>query len=225
MQILLVCYFRVRVLFVWTSNQDKIFLDTNIDTRNLNERGHGLRKLIMWNVISLDGYFEGSKPWDLNFHQTAWGKELQDYSIEQLQTADMLVFGSKTYKGMADYWTKAEGEPETPYMSKIPKIVCSTTLKAAAWNNTTIIKDAVTELPKIKQQGDGNMFVFGSGMLSESLMKANLFDEYRLCVAPVFLGDGRRMFREGIPYQKLGLLTERTLQTGGVILMYAPIPK
>lgn len=55
----------------------------------------------MWNVISLDGYFEGKKAWDLDFHQTAWGKELEDYSLEQLRTADMLVFGGKTYEGMA----------------------------------------------------------------------------------------------------------------------------
>jgi len=66
------------------------------------------------------------------------------------------------------------------------------------------------------------MFVFGSGILSASLMKANLFDEYRLCVAPVFMGEGRRLFGEGLPYQKLKLLKEQRLQTGGVILMYAP---
>jgi dihydrofolate reductase len=179
----------------------------------------------MWNVISLDGYFEGAKAWDLDFHQSVWGKELEDYSIEQLGTADMLVFGSKTYQGMADYWSKADGEPETPHMNKIPKIVCSTTLEVAEWENTTIVKDAVAEIPKLKQQGDGNMFVFGSGMLSASLMKANLFDEYRLCVAPVFLGAGKRLFSEGLPYQKLKLLEARPLKTGGVILMYAPRPE
>jgi dihydrofolate reductase len=182
-------------------------------------------KLIMWNVISLDGYFEGEKPWDLDFHQSVWGKELEEYSIEQLGTADMLVFGSKTYAGMADYWIKAEGQPEAEPMNKIQKIVCSTTLETADWNNTTIVKDAVADIPKLKQQGDGNMFVFGSSTLSESLMKADLFDEYRLCVAPVFLGKGRRLFNEGIPYKKLELLQERRLQTGGVILMYAPTSK
>ena len=176
----------------------------------------------MWNVISLDGYFEGSKPWDLDFHQTVWGKELEDYVIEQLASADVLVFGSKTYLGMADYWTKAESQPEAEPMNKIAKIVCSMSLKTAEWSNTTIVRDAVAELPKLKQQGDGNMFVFGSGELSASLMKAGLFDEYRLCVAPVFLGDGRRLFSEGLPYQKLKLTQERTLQTGGVILMYTP---
>jgi len=184
-----------------------------------------MRKLIMWNVISLDGYFEGKKPWDLDFHQTVWGRELQDHSVEQLQTADMIIFGSKTYKGMADYWPKAKGEPEAPYMNRTPKIVCSTTLKSAEWENTTIVRDAVAEIPKLKQQGGGNMFVFGSGMLSESLMKADLFNEYRLCIAPVFLGGGRCLFNEGLPYQKLELLEERTLQTGGVMVKYAPVSK
>jgi len=128
----------------------------------------------MWNVISLDGCFEGKKPWDLDFHQTVWGKELQDHSVEQLKTADMIIFGSKTYKGMADYWSTAKGEPETSYMNRTPKIVCSTTLKSAEWGDTTIVRDAVAEIPKLKQQGGGNMFIFGSGILSESLMKAGL---------------------------------------------------
>lgn len=183
-----------------------------------------MRKLIMWNVISLDGYFEGEKAWDLEFHDLAWGKELENFSIEQLKSADMVIYGEKTYQGMADYWSKAEGET-ADYMNKIPKVVCSSTLKTANWNNTIIMKDAVTEIPKLKQEGDGNMFVFGSGILSKSLMKANLFDEYRLCVVPVFLGKGRRLFNEGLPYQKLKLLEARSLSTGGVVLSYAPVPK
>jgi dihydrofolate reductase len=183
-----------------------------------------MRKLIMWNVISLDGYFEGEKAWDLEFHDLAWGKELENFSIEQLKSADMVIYGEKTYQGMAEYWSRAEGET-ADYMNKIPKVVCSSTLKTANWNNTIIMKDAVTEIPKLKQEGDGNMFVFGSGILSKSLMKANLFDEYRLCVVPVFLGKGRRLFNEGLPYQKLKLLEAQPLQTGGIVLRYAPVPK
>jgi dihydrofolate reductase len=183
-----------------------------------------MRKLIMWNVISLDGYFEGEKAWDLNFHDLAWGKELEDFSIEQLKSADTIIYGEKTYKGMADYWSKAEGET-AKYMNKIAKIVCSKSLQTADWNNTKIVRDAVAELSKLKKEGEGNMFVFGSGILSESLMKADLFDEYRLCVVPVFLGKGRRLFNEGLPYQKLKLLDARQLQTSGVILRYVTVSK
>jgi dihydrofolate reductase len=185
-----------------------------------------MRKLIMWNVVTLDGYFEGEKNWDLGFHELVWGKELEDFSNEQLKSADMLIFGKTTYRGMADYWTKAEGDKAegeiAEYMNKLPKVVCSRKLKTADWNNTMIVKDAVAEIPKLKQQGNGDMFVFGSGNLSESIMKAELFDEFRLCVAPVFLGNGRLLFNQEIPHKKLKLLETRLLATGGIILRYAP---
>ncbi len=190
-------------------------------------RGVEMRKLIMWNLVSVDGFFEGEKAWDLNFHSLAWGKELEDISLEQLQSADMLIFGKETYVGMADYWPKAESEVAeiTKIMNKIRKVVCSRTLNAAGWNNTTIVRNAVAEVPKLKQEGDGNMFVFGSSRLSESLFRANLIDECRICVVPVILGKGRRLFRDGVPYQKLTLLEARPLQTGGIILRYAPVSK
>lgn len=184
-----------------------------------------MRKLIMWNVITLDGCFEGEKPWDLSFHELVWGKELEDFGSEQLASADMLVFGKNTYIGMADYWSKAEEGAEgttAKNMNAIKKIVCSASLESADWNNSTVVRDALAEIPKLKNEGDGNMFVFGSGTLSQSLMNTNLFDEYRLVVAPVILGKGRRLFTEGLAHKKLKLLEERTLASGGIIVRYAP---
>jgi dihydrofolate reductase len=178
-----------------------------------------MRKLIMWNVITLDGFFEGSKPWDLDFHQTVWGKELEDFTTDQLESADMVIYGTKTYMGMADYWSNSKDE-KAELMNEVPKVVCSATLKTTDWNNTTIVRDALTEIPKLKKEGDKNMFVFGSGELSASLMKASLFDEYRVCVAPVILGKGKRLFAEGLPRTKLSLLEAKPLKTGGVILKY-----
>ena len=137
------------------------------------------------------------------------------------------MFGATTYKGMAEYWTKAtEAEGEVAkFMNKIQKVVCSSTLKTADWNNTTIVKDAVAEIPTLKQQGNGDMYVFGSGKLSESLMKAELFDEFRLCIVPVFLGKGKLLFPYGTQHKKLKLLEARPLATGGIILRYAPDEK
>ncbi len=136
----------------------------------------------------------------------------------------MVIYGEKTYQGMADYWITETGEIADT-MNKMAKVVCSSTLKTANWKNTTIMKDAVSEIAKLKQEGDGNLFVFGSGNLSESLMNANLFDEYRLCVVPVFLGKGRRLFNKGLPNQKLKLLEARSLSAGGVLVRYAPFSK
>ena len=178
-----------------------------------------MKKLIMWNVVTLDGCFEGKKPWDLDFHNLVWGDELERLSIEQLDSADALIFGAATYKGMASYWSKEKGDI-ADRMNRIQKYACSSKLANADWNNTTILKDAVSEISKLKEKGDGNMFVFGSAALSNSLANAGLFDEYRLCLAPVILGQGRRLFNSGLPYQELSLLETRQLSTGGVLLRY-----
>lgn len=174
----------------------------------------------MWNVITLDGYFEGEKPWDLEFHSLVWGDELEQFSRQQLNTADMIIYGEKTYRGMAEYW-KSETGKIADRLNTMSKIVCSKTIQTADWAHTTIVRDAESEIAELKKEGDGNLFVFGSSILSAALMTAGLFDEYRLCIAPVFLGRGRKLFTDGIPYQKLKLIEETTLATGGVLMKYA----
>ena len=182
-----------------------------------------MRKLIMWNVITLDGYFEGNQNWDLSFHNVIWGQELEKLSIEQLRSADYLVFGRVTYEGMAAYWTNAQGEQEeiADLMNSIPKLVFSKTLKSADWNNTTLIKEnASAEIRKLKEQGGKDMYVFGSANLSETFINDNLFDEYRIEIASVILGSGRLLFRQGIASQNLSLVSTQQLLKGGVILKY-----
>jgi dihydrofolate reductase len=179
-----------------------------------------MRKLIMWNIITLDGYFEGNHNWDLPFHNVVWGQELEKLSIEQLNSADFLVFGRVTYEGMAAYWTKEEGEI-AGLMNKIPKLVFSRTLGSADWNNTILIKeDASAEIRKLKEQGSRDMYVFGSANLSETFVNDNLFDEYRIGIAPVILGSGRPLFRQGISHQQLSLVSTQQLSNGGVVLKY-----
>ena len=182
-----------------------------------------MRKLIMWNIITLDGYFEGNQNWDLSFHNVIWGQELEKLSIEQLRSADYLVFGRVTYEGMAAYWTNAQGEQEeiADLMNSIPKLVFSKTLKSADWNNTTLIKEnASAEIRKLKEQGGRDMYVFGSANLSETFINDNLFDEYRIGIASVILGSGRPLFRQGIASQNLSLVSTQQLLKGGVILKY-----
>jgi dihydrofolate reductase len=179
-----------------------------------------MRKLIMWNFITLDGYFEGNKNWDLSFHEVIWGEELQKLSIEQLNSADYLVFGRVTYEGMAAYWTTAKGEI-ADLMNKIPKLVFSKTLKSVDWNNSTLIKEnASAEISKLKAQGGRDMYLFGSANLAETFINDNLFDEYRIGIAPVILGSGRPLFRQGISSKNLSLVSTQQLLTGGVVLKY-----
>src|SRR6266446_1826379 len=171
-----------------------------------------MTKLIMWNLISLDGFFEGAKNWDLDFHQSVWGDELESLSLEQLSSAGGLLFGRITYEGMAAYWKTATG-----------KIVVSRTLERANWTNTKLIGgNVVAEIQKLKQQGNGNTFVFGSANLSATLLEHALFDEYRIAIAPVLLGRGKPLFPPNSHRLNLKLLDSRILSNGCVILRYGP---
>jgi dihydrofolate reductase len=184
-----------------------------------------MRRLVMWNLVTLDGFFEGPKSWDLDWHQYAWGDELEKLSLEQLKSADALLFGRVTYQGMASYWPTAKGENHeiADLMNGIPKIVFSTTLEKADWNNTKLVKEnAEMEVAKLKQQPGKDLFIFGSANLCSKLSERELIDEYRLCVTPVLLGSGNPLFKASSNKTKMKLLEARPLKSGSVILRYEP---
>ena len=182
-------------------------------------------RLVMWNLQTLDGCFEGNAPWDLEFHETAWGDELRQFSLEQAEEVGTLLFGRATYEGMASHWTTATG-PIADFMNDVPKVVFSRTLDAATWKNARLVRrDAADEVAELKRGEGKDLFVFGSAKLCDSLMRRDLFDELRLCVAPVVLGTGVPLFKPGGPRQNLALLQARPLATGGVILRYAGKPR
>jgi dihydrofolate reductase len=182
-----------------------------------------MRRLIMWNLVSVDGLFEGDQPWDLGWHDTIWGDELDRISVEQLETAGALLFGRRTYEGMAAYWPTST-ETVAGRMNEISKVVFSRTLADASWANTALERgDAVAAVGALKRQEGGDLFVFGSAALSKSLGAAGLFDEYRIAVAPVILGSGSPLFGRGQPQRALRLLESRSLASGGVVLRYQPI--
>ena len=179
-----------------------------------------MSRLIMWNIITLDGYFEGEKSWELPFHEMVWGSEMERLSLEQLNSTDYLVFGRTTYEGMAAYWKTAQGDI-ADLMNKLPKIVCSRTINSVDWNNSILMKENVAdEIAKLKAKGNKDMYVFGSANLSETLIKENLFDEYRICIAPVIAGKGKYLFPKGLPERKLSLISSQPLMTGGIIIKY-----
>src|SRR6266516_3677016 len=111
----------------------------------------------MGNLVTLDGFFEGARKWDLDWLEYVWGPELEQLSLEQGKTADALLFGRVTYEGMAAYWTTAEGTV-ADYMNSVPKIVFSRTLAKADWNNTRLVReDAEGEIAKLKNASGQNL--------------------------------------------------------------------
>ena len=171
--------------------------------------------------MTLDGYFDGAKNWELDWHMYVWGEELERISVEQLRCAGMLLFGRVTHDGMAAYWKTATGEI-ADYMNRLPKAVVSDTLQQSDWNNTRVIRtNASDEVAKLKREITGDIFVFGSGKLSATLTAAGLFDEFRIAIVPVILGRGTSLFGRDLPRLRLRLLESRPLNSGAVILRYA----
>jgi dihydrofolate reductase len=188
-----------------------------------------MARLIMWNMMTLDGFFEGPKSWDLDWHNDVWGEDMNKFSLEQLDTAGALLFGRRTYEGMASYWASAKADgPEgdvARVMNTIPKVVFSRTLKRADWSNTRLVSaDAEAEVVKLKEASEKDLFVFGSGDLSATLMKAGLFDELRIGLNPLVLGVGGPLFKPSPLRTKMRLLEARPMKSGLVLLRYQPLP-
>ncbi len=183
-----------------------------------------MRNVLFFMLVSLDGYFEGPNG-DISWHQV--DDEFNDFSIEQLNSVDTLLFGRVTYQGMASYWPTPAATTDDPIvadkMNTIPKIVFSRTLEKAEWNNTRLIRDNVGEaVTKLKQQPGKDLIIFGSSNLAASFAEMGLIDEYRIMVSPVVIGEGTPLFKGIHQPLKLKLLKTRTFSNGNVLHYYRP---
>lgn len=185
------------------------------------------KKIIVFNMVSIDGFFEGPKGFgDLDWHNV--DSEFNEFAINQLQTIDTLMFGRKTYDLMASYWPTPAGLKDSPTVAKLmndlPKVVFSKSLKEATWSNSSIISDNIEdELSKLRENATKDLFIFGSGKLTNTLLNLGLIDELRLIIAPVILGAGTPMFLSNkIDVQ---LFQARTFKNSNVLLYYKVLRK
>lgn len=179
-----------------------------------------MARLIMWNLMTLDGFVEGPNR-DISWHEDVWGEELDRLSVEQLNAAGGLLFGRVTYELMASHWPNATGEV-AEFMNAAPKYVFSRRLKQSAWNNTRMFADDVADtVTRLKRDAPKDIFLFGSADLASHLIPHGLIDEFRIAVTPIILGSGTPLFKQG-ERTRLKLLDSRALSTGAVILRYAP---
>lgn len=177
-----------------------------------------MRMLKTWNMLSLDGFFEGPKKGEIDWF--VFDDEMEKFIVETQLNAGALLFGRVTYEMMASYWPTAEGQI-AEFMNKVPKYVFSRTLDKADWNNTTLVRDnAVGEVKKLKEQLGNDIFVFGSADFSRTLMENELIDEYHFGINPVVLGEGIPWFKGGYGTMGMDLLDSKTLKSGVVLLFY-----
>ena len=181
-----------------------------------------MAKLVMWNLMTLDGMFEGTKPWDLDFHEHAWGSELERFSLDVGREAGAILFGRRTYEGMAAHWPTAKGEI-ADFMNALPKYVFSRTLPRADWANSTLVEeDAGEVVTRLKEKPGKDLFVFGSADLCATLIRRGLFDELRIGLVPVTLGEGVPLFKQDSEPMTLRLVESRPLGERCLLLRYQP---
>jgi dihydrofolate reductase len=183
-----------------------------------------MRKVILFILTSLDGYFEGPNA-DISWHNV--DDEFNEFAIEQLDTTDLLLFGRVTYELMAGYWLSPDAMKNDPIvaerMNSLAKIVFSKSISSVTWQNTLPgRKDFAAEISNLKQQPGKDIFIFGSSDLAVSLLQQGLIDEFRVMVNPVVLGKGKALF-EGIERKlDLKLIKTRLFKSGNVLLYYTP---
>lgn len=182
-----------------------------------------MRKVLVFLVASVDGYYEGPGG---AFDWPVVDDQFNDFAVEQLDTADTLVFGRATYEGMVAHWPTEEAkanDPEiTSRMNSFRKVVASRTLPAADWENTRLERDGVAAVAALRAEDGRNVIVMGSSALTAQLIEAGLVDELRIMLMPVVLGGGRSLLHTVSGRVPVTLLSTRAFTSGHVLLTYRP---
>jgi len=184
-----------------------------------------VRKLVVFNSVSLDGYFTDHRG-DMSWAHRQ-DKEWNDFVQGNASGGGELLFGRVTYDMMNSFWPTPIAAEQFPVvaeqMNKLPKVVFSRSIKEATWNNTRLFNDdLVKNIKKLKDEKGDGMVIMGSGNIIAQLAPHGLIDEYQMAVVPVVLGSGRTMF-EGVEDKlNLKLTKTRAFKNGNVFSCYEP---
>jgi dihydrofolate reductase len=188
-------------------------------------RRNKTRKLIAAINMSLDGFCDHTAmiPDD---------EILQHYN-DLLSNADTLLYGRITYQLMESYWPTVVKNPTgnkpndefAVLIDNISKIVFSRTLENVNWKNVKLAKgDIKEEVLELKQQAGKNILAGSPGLIA-TLMQLDLIDEYQLCVQPIILGNGLRLFKNINDGINLKLIKTKIFGSGSITLYYEPAKK
>ena len=178
------------------------------------------RRVVVSEFVSLDGVIEAPS-WTMPY----WNDEIAAFKGEEDGAAEALLLGRATYEMFAAVWPTSP-DPSAPKINAMPKYVASTTLDQAdldrlGWNATLLEGEVPETVRALKQEGGGDLLVWGSAELARTLTAHGLVDEYRLIVYPVVLGDGKRLF--GSEKATLDLVEVRPFASGATGLVYRPV--
>ena len=187
-----------------------------------------MRKLVVFNSVTLDGYFAGRNG-DLSWAHKD-DPEWNEFVAGNARGSGPLLFGRVTYEMMVSFWPTPAATKSFPEVAKgmnsAQKIVFSRTLDEVSWNNTKVVKgNLAAEVRKMKKESGGAMTILGSGSIVSQLTQAGLIDEYQLVLNPVVLGEGKTMFDGLKTNVALKRTATRSFENGNVLLTYEATTK
>jgi dihydrofolate reductase len=206
--------------------------------------GHRLpgMRIILSEFMSLDGVVQApggpGEDDDGGFQHGGWSGPFFDPESmgavigEVMDRTEALLFGRRTWDGMAAAWPDRAGDPYADQMNAVPKYVASRTVSAdeaaSRWNNTTLLAgddagDAIEAIRSLRATGgDGGLQVWGSSSLARQLVEHDLVDEYCLMLEPILLGGGKTAFPTDGRARPLELVSVTQAKTGVLICSYRP---
>jgi len=197
-----------------------------------------MAKLTMTSFVTLDGVMQapGGPREDTTggFSHGGWFIPLADsafgeFIVGVFGRAGAFLLGRRTFQIFAGHWPRITdpNDPVAGPLNSLPKYVASRTLERSDWKGTTILRDPVAEIPRIKRElGEKELQVHGSPGFGQTLLRQGLVDELHVVLAPLTLGSGqKRLFGEGTVPTAFALAASRTTTSGVVILTYQPTGK
>ncbi|WP_088043350.1 dihydrofolate reductase family protein [Bacillus sp. EAC] len=187
-----------------------------------------MRKVILFLHSSLDGFVEGPNG-EMDIGWVTYNEELEKHAKKILSTVDTVLWGRGTYQMMKNYWSSVPSNPASTkneiehanWIEETSKVVFSTTLEKAEWNNSRLVKENIEEeIKNIKKQPGKDIIILGSPRFAHHLMELDLIDVIKITISPVIIGSGLPLFKGSEYKRNLSLVENKTFNSGVIGLAY-----
>jgi dihydrofolate reductase len=190
-------------------------------------------KIVVVNHLTLDGVLQAPGRPDEDtrggFRHGGWAAPYVDPAMgkvaaQSMETTGALLLGRRTYQDFYGFWPHQTDNPFTEVLNNARKYVVSRTLEEPLeWSNSVLLKgDVADAVAGLRKELEKDVVVLGSGDLVQTLVRHGLVDRFMLLIHPLILGEGRRLFPEGLPRRALRLEDSTTTTAGVIVATYAP---
>lgn len=186
-----------------------------------------MRKIIVQEFITIDGVMQapGGPEEDptAKFEFGGWQAPFMEDDAASVVTGLALkanvefLLGGYTFEIWSGYWPK-HGDV-WPFINENMKYVLSRTKTDTSWQNTTYLRN-LDDIKRLKSSDGPDLHVWGSSKLVQLLLANNLVDELCLMTYPIILGQGKKLFADGVAPRTFALVESQVGNTGVIAARY-----